>query len=99
MTEHSVITCLNGANHVTDHALITCLSCPDDVPQEAIIKELCMHESRNQEAIIMDHSYDETCCSAGNNQKGEQAGIMHLSRPWSSDSACTAHVADHTLIT
>ena len=79
MTEHTVITCVNEADHVIDHVLITWLSCTDDVPQEAIIKELSRHKSRNQQAIIMDISCDESCCSAGNNQAGEQAGITRLS--------------------
>ena len=74
-----MITCLNGADHVTDHALIMRLSCTDDVPQEAIIKELSRHESRNQQAIIMDFTCDESCCSAGNNEAAEQAGITRLS--------------------
>ena len=74
-----MITRLNGADHVTDHALTTWLSCTDDVPQEAIIKELSGHESRNQQAIVIDLSCDESCCSAGNNQAAEQAGITQHS--------------------
>ena len=69
-----MITCLNGAAHVTDHALTTWLSCTDDVPKEALINELSRHESRNQQAIIMDLSCDESCCPPGNNQAAEQAG-------------------------
>ena len=79
MAEHAVITCLNGADHVTDHALITWLSCTDDVPHEAIIKELRSHESHNQQAKIMDFSCDQSCSLAGNNQAAEQAGITRLS--------------------
>ena len=63
-----MITCLNGADHVTD-----------DVPQEAIIKELSRHELPNQQAVIMELSCDESCCSADNNQVAEQAGITQLS--------------------
>ena len=64
---------------MTNHALITWLSYTDDVHQEAIFKELNRHESRNQQAIIMDFSCDEACCSAGNNQAAEHAGITRLS--------------------
>ena len=74
-----MITCMNGAEHVTDHALITWLKCTDDVPQEEIIKELSRHESRNQQAIITDLSCDESFCSAGNKQAAEQAGLTQLS--------------------
>ena len=70
---------MNGTDHVTDHALITWLSCTDDVPQEAIIKDLSRHESRNQQAIIMELSCDESCCSTGNNQAAQQAGITQFS--------------------
>ena len=73
-----MIRFLNVADHVTDHALITRLSCTHDVPQEAIIKELSRHESRNQQALIMDFTCDESCCSAGNNEAAEQAGITRL---------------------
>ena len=79
MTGHAQITCLNVAGHVIDHALITWLSCTNDVPQEALIKELSRPISRNPQAIIMDSSCDESCCSAGNNQAAEQAGITRLS--------------------
>ena len=78
MTYHAVILCLNVADHVTNQELITWLSCTDDVPQEAITKELSRHESRNQQAIIMELSCEESCCSAGNNQAAEQAGITQL---------------------
>ena len=74
-----MITCLNGADHVTDHALTTCVSCTDDVPQEAIITELSTIESRNHQAIIMDLSCEESCFSPGNNQAPEQAGITWVS--------------------
>ena len=84
MTEHTVITCLNVADHVIDHALITWLSCTYDVPPEAIIKELRRNKPRNHQAIIMDISCDESCCSAGNNQAAEQAGITRLSWQMSS---------------
>ena len=80
-----MITGLNGADHVTDHELIPWLSCTDDVPQEAIIKELSRHESQNQQAIIKNLSCDESCCSAGNNQADEQAGIMQLNWKLSSN--------------
>jgi len=63
-----VISCLNGADHVTDQELFTWLPCTDDVPQEAITKELSRHESHNQQAIIMVLSCDESCCSAGYHQ-------------------------------
>ena len=74
-----MITCLNGADHVNDHALTTWLSCTHDVPQEAIIKELSRIESRNYQAKIMGLSCEESCCSAGNNQAPEQAGITWVS--------------------
>ena len=64
--------------------MITWLSCTRDVPQEAITKELSRHESRNQQAIIMDLRCDESCCSAGNHQAAEQAGIRPLSWQFSS---------------
>ena len=47
----------------------------DHVPLEAINKELSRHESNSQQAIIMELSCEESCCSAGNNQAAEQAGI------------------------
>ena len=74
-----MIKFLNGAEHVTDHALITWLSFTEHVPQEEILKELSRHESRNQQAINMDLSCDESCCSAGNTQAAEQAGITQHS--------------------
>ncbi|MEC0296278.1 hypothetical protein P8780_20965 [Bacillus subtilis] len=48
-------------------------------PQEAILKELSRHEPRNQQAISMELSSDESCCSTGNNQARDQAGITQLS--------------------
>ena len=48
-------------------------------PQEAILKELSKHEPRNQQAITMELSSDESCCSTGHNQAGDQAGITLLS--------------------
>src|SRR5574337_346634 len=51
------------------------LSYTDHVPLEAINKELSRHESNSQQAIIMELSCEESCCSAGNNQAAEQAGI------------------------
>ena len=48
-------------------------------PQEAILKELSKHEPRNQQAISMELSSDESCCSTGNNQARDQAGITQLS--------------------
>ena len=48
-------------------------------PQEAILKELSRHEPRNQQAISMELSSDESCCSTGNNQALDQAGITQLS--------------------
>ena len=48
-------------------------------PQEAILKELSRHEPRNQQAISMEISSDESCCSNGNNQARDQAGITQLS--------------------
>ena len=45
------------------------------MPLEAINKELSRHESYSQQAIIMELSCEESCCSAGNNQVDEQAGI------------------------
>ena len=74
-----MFTCLNGADHVTDHELVTWLSGTDDVPQEAITKELSRYESNNQQAIIMELSCEKSCCSAGNNQAAEQAGITQHS--------------------
>ena len=47
-------------------------------PQEAILKELSRHEPRNQ-AISMELNSDESCCSTGNNQARDQAGITQLS--------------------
>src|SRR5574337_628307 len=44
-------------------------------PQEAILQELSRHEPRNQQAISMELSSDESCCSTGNNQALDQAGI------------------------
>ena len=52
---------------------------PEKGPQEAILKELSRHEPRNQQAISMELSSDESCCSPGNNQAGDQAGITQLS--------------------
>ena len=52
---------------------------PEQGPQEAIIKELSRQELRNQQAISMELSSDESCCSTGNNQAGDQAGIPRLS--------------------
>ena len=37
------------------------------------------HEPRNQQAISMELSSDESCCSTGNNQARDQAGITQLS--------------------
>ena len=34
-------------------------------------------ERRNQQAISMELSSDESCCSTGNNQARDQAGITH----------------------
>ena len=84
------------------------LSYTDHVPLEAINKELSRHESNSQQAIIMELSCEESCCSAGNNQvdeqagitqhrwqlsRGWQAGIMHLSWQLSSRWADTNHAA------
>src|SRR5574341_430283 len=55
------------------------LSYTDHVPLEAINKELSRHESNSQQAIIMELSCEESCCSAGNNQAAEQAGITQHS--------------------
>ena len=52
---------------------------PEHGPQEAIIKELRRHEPCNQQAISMQLSSEESCCSTGNNQAGDQAGITQLS--------------------
>ena len=52
---------------------------PEQGPQEAILKELSRHEPRNQQAISMELSSDESCCSTGHNQAGDQAGITQLS--------------------
>ena len=52
---------------------------PEQGPQEAILKELSRHEPGNQQAISMELSSDESCCSTGNNQAGDQAGITQLS--------------------
>ena len=48
-------------------------------PQEEILKELSRNEPRNQQAISMELSSDESCCSTGNNQARDQAGITQLS--------------------
>ena len=64
---------------MTDQELVTWLSCTDDVPQEAIIKEMNRQELRIQQAIIMELRCDESCCSSGNYQAAEQAGITRLS--------------------
>ena len=48
-------------------------------PQEAIIKEISSQEPRNKQAISMELSSDESCCSTGNNQARDQAGITQLS--------------------
>ena len=48
-------------------------------PHSAINKELSRHESNGQQAIIMELSCEESCCSAGNNQAAEQAGITQHS--------------------
>ena len=94
MAEHAVITCLNGADHVTDHALITWLSCTDDVPHEAIIKELratnhaisrqkswtsAVTNHAAQLAIIKQLSRQESHGSAEYCQADEEAGITQLS--------------------
>src|SRR5574342_691983 len=55
------------------------LSYTDHLPLEAINKELSRHESNSQQAIIMELSCEESCCSAGNNQAAEQAGITQHS--------------------
>src|SRR5574340_724810 len=55
------------------------LSYTDHVPLEAINKELSRHESNSQQAIIMELSCEESCCSAGNNQAAEKAGITQHS--------------------
>ena len=52
---------------------------PEQGPQEALLKELSRHEPRNQKAISMELRSDESCCSPGNNQADDPAGIMHLS--------------------
>ena len=52
---------------------------------EAIIKELSRHELHNQQAIIMELTYDESCCSDGNNQAAEQAEIPQHSWQLSAD--------------
>ena len=54
-------------------------------PQEAKLKELSRHEPRNQQAISMELSSDEACCSTGNNQARDQAGITQLSWQLSTD--------------
>ena len=54
-------------------------------PQEAILKELSRHEPRNQQAISMELSSDESCCSAGNNQADEQAGIPSSAGKYQAD--------------
>ena len=52
---------------------------PKQGPQEAILKEMSRHQPRNQQAITMELSSDESCCSTGKNQAGDQAGITQLS--------------------
>ena len=79
-----------------------------------IKKELSRHESNSQLAIIMELSCEESCCSAGNNQAAEQAGITQhswqLSSRWqagivqlswqlSSRWADTNHAAQQARIT
>ena len=39
------------------------------------VEELSRHESNSQQAIIMELSCEESCCSTGNSQAAEQAGI------------------------
>ena len=51
----------------------------DHVPLESINKELSRHKSNSHQAIIMELSCEESCCSAGNNQAAEQAGITQHS--------------------
>ena len=70
---------------MTDHVLIMFMSHTDHVPLEAINKELSRHESNSQQAIIMELSCEESCCSAGNNQAAEQAGIHSFPTRRSSD--------------
>ena len=52
---------------------------PEQGPQEAIIKDLSRQEPRNQQALSMELSSDASCCSTGNNQARDQAGITQLS--------------------
>ena len=54
--------------------------------QDLVVQEDCCemsalhrHESNSQQAIIMELSCEESCCSAGNNQAAEQAGITQHS--------------------
>ena len=78
----AVCPCLIPAfeNFKGDMYQVLCLlSYTDHVPLEAINKELSRHESNSQQAIIMELSCEESCCSAGNNQAAEQAGITQHS--------------------
>ena len=90
------------------------LSYTDHVPREAINKKLIRYESKSQQAMIMELRYEESCCSAGNNQAAEQAGITQhswqLSSRWqagivqlrwqlSSRWADSNHAAQQALIT
>ena len=52
---------------------------PVQGPQGAILTELSRPEPRKQQARSMELSSDESCCSPGNNQAGDQAGITQLS--------------------
>ena len=65
-------------------------------PQEAILKELSRHEPRNQQAISMELSSDESCCSTGNNQARDQAGITQLCWQLSSRWADRNHAQSWT---
>ena len=46
MTEHTVIKCLNIADHIIDHALITWVSCTDHLADHTLIPWLIMHTAR-----------------------------------------------------
>ena len=50
-----------------------------DVVQKSALYTKITNESNSQQAVIMELSGEESCCSAGNNQAAEQAGITQHS--------------------
>ena len=60
--------------------------------------KFCKAKPRNQQAISMELSSDKSCCSTGNNQARDQAGIVQLSWKLSSRWADSNHAAQQALI-